>query len=541
MQFFDIVMAMKVPGRITEKQWRKLPDNVKRAYVKLHPNSMFAIKYAKEQKKNKKPATKVVNKKKIVVRPITKQVKISPVAELSYKPSSFKELKAFTELNDKNLADEFVEFKIPAQYAPSRSSRMIENRMSDNQTRLATKIFRDLVDSGVKWKSDNNEQICSMLRKKYGRKWSNIEKAFIKLVQDKNSFLNSGLFMYEQPDDIEQNHIKWILEKQPHKITFFDNLCVENQVHFAKNNLGLARKIKNPCKRVVKMIEAEFDKEPKPVEQIKEEKEIPVDSKKQILHLKTPVKIKNVVVQQDKESGEKGDNQVTIKTSEPETVKPKIEIMKQPAPAFEKRQPEPAKPVIKEKDSVEDMAAHLTGKTAKINVDKKDKTPEQVKMAYQYLALKHLQHGNYVHYDDLSDDDWNWVLESNPLYIMQIKEAPRGLVYKIAKDNKDIIKYMTEDSQKKVMEEDGLLLKFIPEPTDAVIKAAVDNNGAAIKFVKDPTEEQQERAVINSIFAIQYIKNPSEKVKEIYKALKEDWDAQKGQGVKPSEMYFMKV
>jgi hypothetical protein len=532
MKFLDIVLAMKVPGKVTKKQWVKLSDSVKRAYVKLHPTSIFAELYKKEQVKRKKAVPVKKSHVKKVTKPLTRAA-APQQSFIQYKESTFKPMSKMTWNKDDGsdiVGGEYKELQVDKRKLPTRRARLVEYRMTDSQTRLACQIFRDLTDNGLKFNGRNDEQLDTMLRKKYGKRWANIAKAYRVLQDDPNSFVNTGLFMYEQPEDIEVNHMAWAVEHDPRNMRLYENTPVELQISYLKANPDKAKYVHNLNKKASKYIIADKQQhvikpdliKKEDVKRVVEKNEIVEDNKdKDIVKVEKPATTITPVKEE---------------TKKPESVvntKPYVSILDRvPAP------PRPAPTVVKvEQPKKEEV--QLTGKTAKINIDTKGKTNEQILVERHHLVDRHLKAGNNVRFDELVEEDWNNILHDKPEAILQIKDAPASLVYNTVKSHKDLIDKLNDKQKAELVKEDGMLLKEIAKPDEETINNAIDSNAAAIQFVKNPTEDQQQRAVINNLFAFRYIKNPSPEVKEIYDNLKEDYDAQKKQGKTMINMYTL--
>ena len=68
---------------------------------------------------------------------------------------------------------------------------------------------------------------------------------------------------------------------------------------------------------------------------------------------------------------------------------------------------------------------------------------------------------------------------------------------------------MTKQESIERVQRDGLAIKFITDPSEALCLAAVKENWNAIKFITDPSEAVCFEAIMNNINALKYIKNPS--------------------------------
>jgi hypothetical protein len=74
---------------------------------------------------------------------------------------------------------------------------------------------------------------------------------------------------------------------------------------------------------------------------------------------------------------------------------------------------------------------------------------------------------------------------------------------------------VSEEVQKLAVEQNGLAIQYIKNPSDEVQKLAVRQNGLALEFLNNPSDEVQKLAVRQRGWAIEYIKNPSEELQRL--------------------------
>ena len=74
---------------------------------------------------------------------------------------------------------------------------------------------------------------------------------------------------------------------------------------------------------------------------------------------------------------------------------------------------------------------------------------------------------------------------------------------------------LTEDFKLWVVNQDGLYIQLINNPSEEVQLAAVNEKGWTIQFIIDPSEVVQLAAVNQNRRAIEVINNPTEKAKEL--------------------------
>lgn len=60
--------------------------------------------------------------------------------------------------------------------------------------------------------------------------------------------------------------------------------------------------------------------------------------------------------------------------------------------------------------------------------------------------------------------------------------------------------------------QNGLALEFVPDPSDAVIRAALQQNASAIRCLREPSEEYQMLAIERDCFALGDVPSPTERV-----------------------------
>ena len=68
---------------------------------------------------------------------------------------------------------------------------------------------------------------------------------------------------------------------------------------------------------------------------------------------------------------------------------------------------------------------------------------------------------------------------------------------------------------KKIVQQIGLAIQYIKEPSEEVRRLAVQQNCLAIQYIKEPSEEVRRLAVQQNGDAIHYIKEPSEEVQRL--------------------------
>jgi hypothetical protein len=81
----------------------------------------------------------------------------------------------------------------------------------------------------------------------------------------------------------------------------------------------------------------------------------------------------------------------------------------------------------------------------------------------------------------------------------------------------------SEEVKKLAVQQDGYAIQFIANPSEGIKKLAVQKNGLAIHYIKNPSEEIQKLAVQNYGFAIRFIANPSEEIQKL--AVQKNGDA----------------
>ena len=106
--------------------------------------------------------------------------------------------------------------------------------------------------------------------------------------------------------------------------------------------------------------------------------------------------------------------------------------------------------------------------------------------------------------------------------IQPITELPLWLdanfVKKMVQQNGLAIKYMKESSEevrRLAVQQNGHVIMYIKEPSEEVRRLAVQQNGHVIMYIKEPSEEVRRLAVQQNGFAISYIKEPSEELRRL--------------------------
>jgi hypothetical protein len=74
---------------------------------------------------------------------------------------------------------------------------------------------------------------------------------------------------------------------------------------------------------------------------------------------------------------------------------------------------------------------------------------------------------------------------------------------------------LTEDFKLYVVNQNGLYIQLIKNPSEAVQLAAVNEKGWSIQFIIDPSEAVQLAAINQIRSAIYFINNPTERAKEL--------------------------
>jgi protein tyrosine phosphatase (PTP) superfamily phosphohydrolase (DUF442 family) len=80
-----------------------------------------------------------------------------------------------------------------------------------------------------------------------------------------------------------------------------------------------------------------------------------------------------------------------------------------------------------------------------------------------------------------------------------------------------------EEAQLEAVKQDGLTIRYIHNPSEAIKLVAVKQYGNAIRFIHNPSEEVQLEAVKQNGLTIQYIEDPSEEVQ--LEAVKQNEDS----------------
>ena len=107
-------------------------------------------------------------------------------------------------------------------------------------------------------------------------------------------------------------------------------------------------------------------------------------------------------------------------------------------------------------------------------------------------------------------------VNNNGLVIEYIKNPSEAVQLAAVKENADAIRYIKNPSEAvklAAVNKDGYAIEYIENPSENVQLAAVKQNGYAIEYIKNPSEAVQLAAVNKYGCAIQYIKNPSEAVR----------------------------
>ena len=73
----------------------------------------------------------------------------------------------------------------------------------------------------------------------------------------------------------------------------------------------------------------------------------------------------------------------------------------------------------------------------------------------------------------------------------------------------------TEEEQLKEVQENGLAIQYIDNPSEEMKLYAIKKNGVAIKYIKNPTEEMKLEAIKQNKNVIECIDNPSEEIQLI--------------------------
>ena len=110
------------------------------------------------------------------------------------------------------------------------------------------------------------------------------------------------------------------------------------------------------------------------------------------------------------------------------------------------------------------------------------------------------------------------IVQQNGIAIMYIKEPSEEVRRLAVQRNGCTIMYIKKPSEevcRLAVQENGLAIMYIKEPSEEVRRLAVQKNGYAIKYIKEPTEELYRLAVQENGLAIMYIKEPSEEVRRL--------------------------
>lgn len=106
-------------------------------------------------------------------------------------------------------------------------------------------------------------------------------------------------------------------------------------------------------------------------------------------------------------------------------------------------------------------------------------------------------------------------VEENGMLLQYIKNPSERVIEQAIQVSPRAIQFVANPSESlliSLVERDWAILEYISDPSDAVIETALDQSGWAIRYIKNPTESMQLKAVRQNYDALQYIANPSEVV-----------------------------
>jgi hypothetical protein len=101
---------------------------------------------------------------------------------------------------------------------------------------------------------------------------------------------------------------------------------------------------------------------------------------------------------------------------------------------------------------------------------------------------------------------------TNPTIKMKIAALSNGSHYMHSEVRLDFDN-LSEELIIEALKQNGLLLKYVKNPTDEMKKIALKQNGFALLSIDDPTDEMKKIAITTSPDAIKLIKNPSDELK----------------------------
>ena len=113
------------------------------------------------------------------------------------------------------------------------------------------------------------------------------------------------------------------------------------------------------------------------------------------------------------------------------------------------------------------------------------------------------------------------MVKEDGLLIRYIKNPSENIKLKAIKQDYRSIQYIENPSEAIKLEaakQNGYVIEYIKNPSEALQLAAVKRHGSAINYIKNPSEKVQLEAVKNNSFAYQFIKKPTRKVTEFFYA-----------------------
>ena len=126
-------------------------------------------------------------------------------------------------------------------------------------------------------------------------------------------------------------------------------------------------------------------------------------------------------------------------------------------------------------------------------------------------------------YNLFSEDKWMTAVKHEGLAIRYVQNPSDALQMIAVKQNGKAIRFIknpSEEAQIAAVKQDGWAIQYINNPSEAMQMTAVKQDGRTIEYIKNPSEAVKMAAVKQDGRAIQYIKNPSEKMQMV--AVKKD-------------------
>ena len=121
-------------------------------------------------------------------------------------------------------------------------------------------------------------------------------------------------------------------------------------------------------------------------------------------------------------------------------------------------------------------------------------------------------------YNLFSEDKWMTAVKHEGLAIRYVQNPSDALQMIAVKQNGKAIRFIknpSEEAQIAAVKQDGRTIEYIKNPSEAVKMAAVQENGYVIQYINNPSEEVKMAAVKRAGLAIRYINNPSDALQMI--------------------------